>query len=135
MNFIEWKQEYSVFVREIDDQHKVLIGMLNELFEAMHMGDSKAIVRPILEKMVAYAKTHFATEEKYFKQFDYPEVLAHVSEHKEFIAHVNKFIRDYKANKVGLSLDIMNFLKQWLASHILGSDKKYAAFFNQHGLH
>jgi len=135
MKFIEWKREYSVNIREIDDQHKKLIDMLNELFEAMHKGDSKILVRPVLEQMVDYAKSHFATEEKYFEQYDYPEVLAHVSEHKDFIAHVNKFIRDYKADKVGLSLDVMTFLKQWLASHILGSDKRYSSFLNYKGLY
>lgn len=134
MEFIQWTDKLSVDVSKIDNEHKQLVAMINQLFTAMQEGKSQEIVRPILENMVSYAKGHFATEEKYFEQLGYPQAEDHIAEHKDFIASVNQFIRDYKAGKVALSTEILKFLKDWLSKHILGSDKQYSAFFNAKGV-
>jgi len=38
-------------------------------------------------------------------------------------------------NKLGITLEVMNFLKDWLSHHILSVDKKYAPFLNEKGIH
>jgi len=43
-------------------------------------------------------------------------------------------IRDYQANKLGLTIDIMNFLKDWISNHIQITDKKYSMTFNENGI-
>lgn len=134
MAFIEWSDKLSINVADVDNQHKKLIAMINELFDAMKTGKTNDVIRPILEGMVSYAKDHFAYEERFFSQYGYPSTAEHVAEHKKFIDQLNQFIRDFKEGKLTLSLDLLNFLKSWLSGHILGTDKKYVSFFHEKGL-
>ena len=55
-------------------------------------------------------------------------------EHERFVEKIESFIRDYQANKLGLSIELMTFLKDWLTNHIMITDKKYTAVFNENGI-
>ena len=134
MSFISWNDLMSVQVKEIDLQHQQLVKILNDLHDSMQIGRSEDILMKILDELFCYAKQHFATEERYFKQFDYPESEKHIEEHIHFKTIVFEFVNELNTGKIGLSLDILNFLKQWLYTHILETDKKYASFFSEKGL-
>ncbi len=69
--YIKWQDAFSVNVNEIDQQHKKLIGMINELFDAMEEGRGRAILSGLLEEMVDYSKTHFSNEEAYMRRFEF----------------------------------------------------------------
>lgn len=134
MALFVWNNNYSVGIKEIDGQHKVLIDMLNELYDAMQSGKSNDILGAIIYKLVHYTKTHFATEEKYFDKFGYPDTFAHKKEHEKFTQKVLAFKNDFDAGKVAMTVSITSFLKDWLASHIQGVDKKYGPFLNSKGI-
>lgn len=134
MALIQWDSSLSVNVGEIDVQHQKLISMINELNDAMKQGKSKDVMVKIIMGLLAYTKTHFGVEERYFDKFAYPDTQNHKAEHAKFVAKVAEFKNDYESGKLGLSIQIMNFLSDWLRSHIKGTDKKYSAFFNEHGL-
>jgi hemerythrin len=134
MALIAWSDKYSMNIKEIDDQHKKLVGMINELHDAMKQAKSKEVSLDIINKLADYTKYHFSTEEKYMKQFGYPDYAAHKKEHEKFIDQVMSFKIEYEAGKAGLSFDLLDFLKKWLVTHIQSSDKKYSPFFNEHGL-
>ncbi len=135
MGIIKWEDKMSVKVKEIDEQHKKLVNMINELHEAMLERKSKEALGKIIDGLIEYTDIHFKTEEKYFDKFGYPEADAHKKEHRDFVKKVVDFKKGYDEGKLLLSLDVMNFLKDWLVNHIMGSDQKYSDFFNQHGLH
>lgn len=132
--FFPWKEEYSVKVKEIDDQHKVLIKLLNKLYDAFMKKEHSTIIGDIIQELTDYASYHFGTEEKYFKRFNYKESEKHLSEHKSFTEKVNEFKKEYEKNKSALTFTIINFLRDWLKNHILISDKKYSDFFAQNGI-
>ncbi|HAN19103.1 MAG: hypothetical protein A2X13_02585 [Bacteroidetes bacterium GWC2_33_15] len=132
--FFPWKEEYSVKVKEIDDQHKVLIKLLNKLYDAFMKKEHSTIIGDIIQELTDYASYHFGTEEKYFKRFNYKESEKHLSEHKIFTEKVNEFKKEYEKNKSALTFTIINFLRDWLKNHILISDKKYSDFFAQNGI-
>jgi hemerythrin len=135
MALITWDDGLSVNVAEIDSQHKTLVGMLNDLHDAMKKGEGRRIIDGIVKGLVDYSITHFATEEKYFKLYNYHGTDAHTREHQDFIAQVSEFKRAAAARGgSGLSIEVMQFLKDWLLKHIKGSDKDYSAYFNQQGL-
>ncbi len=134
MAFMEWKETYSVNVQEIDGEHKKLIGMINELHEAMKVGKGKTIISSILKKMIDYATTHFGTEEKYMRVFDFPGFAEHKSEHDAFTGKVIDFQKQYNRGSAVLTFEVMDFLHNWLVTHIQGTDKKYSSFFNMKGL-
>ena len=134
MALITWSDKYSVEINEIDEQHKVLVGMINELHDAMKQAKSKEVSQEILNKMADYINFHFSTEEKYMERFGYPDYAEHKLEHERFVEKVLKFSEDYTNGKAGVSYDILNFLKDWLVGHIQGTDKKYAALFIENGV-
>ncbi|WP_319508714.1 bacteriohemerythrin [uncultured Methanolobus sp.] len=134
MALVTWSDKYSMQIKEIDDQHKVLVGMINELHDAMKQAKSKEVSLEIINKMAEYTKFHFSTEEKYMKRFAYPDYAEHKLEHEKFVENVLKFKDDYEKGKAGVSYDILNFLKDWLVGHIQDTDKKYAPLFIEKGL-
>jgi hemerythrin len=134
MALITWSDKYSIQINEIDDQHKVLVGMINDLHDAMKNAKSKEVTLDIINKMAEYTKFHFSTEEKYMKRFGYQDYEEHKMEHEKFVDKVLAFKTDYESGKAGISYDILNFLKDWLVGHIQGTDKKYAALFIEKGI-
>lgn len=134
MALIRWDSSLSVGINEIDGQHQKLIGMINDLNEEMRQGKGKEILGRLLTALVAYTGTHFRTEETYFDQFRYPETDSHKREHEAFVRKVVEFKAGFEAGRLGLSLQIMDFLSHWLQNHIKGVDKQYGPFLNAQGL-
>jgi hemerythrin len=134
MALIDWSNDLSVSVGVIDKQHQQLVASINELNDAMKSGKGKDVLSSILTKLIKYTQEHFATEEKYFAQFNYPETISHKEEHKILVEKVMEFKKQFESGQVGLSVQIMEFLCDWLKNHIQGTDKKYTACFNANGL-
>ena len=134
MAFIQWDDSFSVNVREIDQQHQKLVGMLNDFEERLRQDPNQAF-QALLDSLVEYTQYHFSTEEKYFEKFSYSDARAHIEEHRKFVEKVldvrSSFI---KHGKLILFFEITSFLKDWLTTHIKGSDKAYAKCFNDNGL-
>jgi hemerythrin len=134
MALIQWSSELEVGVTEIDAQHQKLVRMINDLNDAMRQGKGKDALGKILAGLATYAGVHFGTEEKYFAQFGYPQAPEHKTEHAAFTRKVLDFKAQFDAGKVGLSIEVMNFLSTWLQRHIKVVDKQYSAFFREKGL-
>jgi hemerythrin len=133
MAFMQWDDSFSVNVKEIDQQHQKLVGMLNEFYG--HVGkDAGQAFRLLLDSLVDYTQYHFSTEEKYFKAFSYPEAATHTEEHQKFTEKVLDVKNRLYNKELVLSLEITVFLREWLTHHIKGSDKAYGRFFNDNGL-
>ncbi|MGD6933627.1 MAG: bacteriohemerythrin [Candidatus Bathyarchaeia archaeon] len=134
MPIMQWNDSLSVSVRSIDAQHKMLLKHLNDLADAMSQGKAKDALMPILSQLVAYTQMHFSTEEKYMQQWNFPQYEAHKNEHNAFVDQVAQFQKDFQAGKAALSVQVLKFLKDWVANHIKETDKNYGSFFNSHGL-
>ena len=134
MALATWDDNLSVNVAELDLQHKQLIRMINDLHEAMRNKKGKAALDKIINTMIDYAARHFSLEEKYFRQFGYPEAAAHKTEHDQFIERVGQFKSDFEAGKLTLTIEVMNFLRDWLLHHIKCTDGQYGTFLNEQGL-
>ena len=130
-----WEDTFSVNIRIIDMQHKKLVSMVNELHQAMVKGSGKDKLGSILSNLVEYTRGHFTTEERLMRTHAYPDFLAHKSEHDHLTEKVMDLQRGFRSNEVGLTIEVMEFLKDWLRDHILGYDKKYSPFLNAKGVH
>lgn len=129
MNFFEWKDNYSVGIKEIDDQHKKLFEIVNQLYNAFQYNTQNEEMMEILENLASYTKYHFKTEENLFTKYNYGQQKEHIALHEEFVDKVKKWIDANKAGKTSITYEIMNFLRNWLVNHIQDEDKKYLAFF------
>ena len=134
MAFIKWDDSYSVKVTEIDMQHQKLVAMINELHDAMKDGRGKEVIGKLIIDLIGYTATHFKTEEKYFDQFGYPETDSHKKEHAAFVQKISEFKDGFEKGQLSLTIDVMNFLMDWLLKHIKGADMQYSRFFNSKGL-
>jgi hemerythrin len=134
MALIEWTDDYSVSVEEIDLQHKKIIEMINTLHQAMLDGKGHKIISGILDGLAEYAVYHFQTEEKYFDKFNFEGGNTHKETHNEFVKQISEFMDGYKSGDLMLTIDVMDFLSDWLQNHILGEDMEYSDFFVEHGL-
>ena len=127
MVFVEWSDELSVNVPKLDEQHKMLIQMINELQNAMVQNKSNEIMAKTIRKLVLYTQTHFKLEEDLMKRYDDPELELHTQQHQDFIQKILIFQRQYEEDSASLTEDILNFLISWLTNHIKKVDIRYAA--------
>ena len=134
MALVNWKETYAVNVVEIDNQHKKLIELINNLYDAMIAGKAKEVMSTILSGIVDYTVYHFATEEKYFDQYNYPESEVHKKEHSELVEQVAALQKKHEAGERVLTIEVMNFLRDWLNDHIIGSDTKFGPYLNSKGV-
>jgi len=133
MALINWSNDLHI-VGPIDVQHKKLVTLINELNDAMLHGKSREITSDVLKRLADYTVEHFGFEEKNFTKFHYAEATSHKEQHDAFVNKVTEFQASYNAGNIGLSLDIMKFLKNWLTGHIQGTDRKYIPCFRENGL-
>ncbi|MEW6117819.1 MAG: bacteriohemerythrin [Nitrospirota bacterium] len=134
MALMTWSDALSVNIKEIDEQHKKLVGMINDLHDAMKVGKGTDVTGAILTGLVQYVATHFATEEKLMKAHSYPEFLKHKTEHENLTKQALELQKQFGEGKPVLTVELMNFLKNWLTNHIQGTDKKYGPFLNGKGI-
>jgi hemerythrin len=134
MPLIQWNESLSVSINEIDTQHRKLFALINELDQAQHQGKGKEVVGKIVNGLISYTREHFKNEEDYFDRHNYPDAASHKKAHMEFVAKVTEFRDNLLKNKIGLSMDLMQFLSEWLKKHILVIDMKYVPFFKEHGI-
>lgn len=134
MALIDWSDNYSVNVKVMDDQHKKLINIINELNDSMKAGRSKDVMEKILKGLVDYTITHFSAEETLMKNNNYPGYTNQKSQHEALIKKVQDYQSKYQSGRMVMGVEIMSFLKDWLLNHISGSDKKYGPFLNEKGI-
>ncbi len=130
-----WTERYSVNITDLDNQHQRLFATINELNEALAAGEGAAVTNPVLQKLVEYARTHFAAEEALMNEYEFPGLSTHRAEHDKFTQSVAKFLEDYHAGKPGVPVSLLLFLQTWLKKHIMVSDKAYSSFLNARGVH
>ncbi len=134
MEYIEWSKDYSVNVKLIDDQHKHFVGIMNLLYKKIQSNKTDRIPE-IIDEPVSYAETHFETEEKYFKEFNYDGTDEHKMEHNKLKERVSEFLSRKNTDSLNFAFELLDFLENWLVDHLANMDKKYTQCFNDHGLY
>lgn len=131
---IEWSDELSVGIQEIDEQHKVLVSLLNEMHDAIHERHGREASIRILRRLTEYTKIHFAVEESLMRIFDYPGYEEHKKQHEQLIQEILDLEYKIIEEEHAISFQLLHFLKMWLTKHILESDMDYGPFFLKAGL-
>lgn len=124
----EWKSDYSLGHGDIDRQHQRLFALASDLHTAMTQGKGKDALSATLARLIDYTKTHFATEERLMQAHHYPEYPHHKAAHDALTARVLEFQKEFEAGRVGMTVELLQFLKDWLQKHIGETDRKVAAF-------
>ncbi len=135
IELLPWSDLYCIGVRQIDDQHKVLVDLLNRVARAASGGGDSAIVEETLAALMQYVETHFGFEEELMRRHGYASMQSHIEAHGRLVGRLQALVA---RNGQGQSLttdELMAFLRQWLIAHILHTDKALGMALNEMGVH
>jgi hemerythrin len=134
MAFLVWNDKLSVGNEALDRDHRQVVGLINELYEAILAGHGKESVAYIVDRLATGYAQHFQREEELFTNSGYPDEALHKSEHNMmlgWITDLRERIREGTA--IAPSLEMMSYMKDWLFEHLIGADQKYIPYIAQSG--
>jgi hemerythrin len=125
--FVEWDERYSVGIPAIDRQHKELLNLTNELYNACQLGDTAARerFRTVIHRAVEYVKFHFSAEEQIMERIKFPAIIEHKKQHESFVRRVLENVGEFESGKQFVPNAFVRFLKDWVLTHIAMSDQRY----------
>ncbi len=126
---IEWTEELSVGVPELDAQHQRWINMINELHDTLLHGDADDLVEitgRMLRNMAEYVDEHFQAEEAYMERVGFVGLEEHRRIHQRFSERVRRYLEEHESGVTLLNTTLMKELENWLTEHIARQDKQYA---------
>ncbi|WP_305045850.1 bacteriohemerythrin [Geoalkalibacter sp.] len=127
--FIQWTPAYSVGHSLLDRQHRFVIEVINELYQARIHLRSPGEFKAIFQRLGQYTKTHLAYEEKFLADHGYPEQAEHARLHQAMKIRILAIEQQNETGDVDISQELFDFLKDWWLTHILEEDMRYAKFF------
>ncbi|MDR0323563.1 MAG: bacteriohemerythrin [Treponema sp.] len=130
---IMWSDSFLCGIKQIDDQHKRLVDLTNELFSHVSGSEEEEYVffNKVIQELVKYIKAHFATEEKMMIDANFSGYAEHKGEHEKFMLTVVDNIKDYLGGQRLTHLSFSQFLKDWILTHIVVMDKQCFESFSK----
>lgn len=122
---INWTTEFTIKVKEFDEQHEALALRINDLY-ALINNNNQNQVEIKLNELHDCTKAHFKKEEDIMADMDYPEYITHTTAHDKLVSHL-KNIKDECSSGKNVRIQIM-LLDDWLIDHILLEDKKLGVY-------
>ena len=130
MALYKWDDSIALGIPAIDEQHKALFGWINTLDEAIKNGDGYEAVGELIWKLITYVTEHFSEEERLMLSFNYPDLAAHRKEHDQFVSRLREIqVNCIDGNELGKN--VLDFMVDWLACHIKGTDQGYRRFIQE----
>jgi hemerythrin-like metal-binding protein len=130
--FVQWESKYALGVKSIDEQHKHLFDLTNELYEKCHLGESAVHDQFIktLHLMVKYVIEHFSAEEKIMEQIGYPRIAEQKEQHAGFTRKIIEESKKFESGTYGVPQELVHFLRDWIISHIAVFDQVLADYIH-----
>jgi hemerythrin len=122
-----WNARYETGITILDNQHKTLFEAVNKLADSFKAGTSKAVVKDSLDFLVKYTVEHFQTEEKYMRDLGYPQLTSHMAVHAQLV-QTAKALQAKLAEGKSVTIEVTNFLADWLKHHINELDMGYVEY-------
>lgn len=122
MAYLAWRNDLNTGIEAIDNQHKRIVEMINQLHEAQK--HNKAIIGEVIEELVDYTMSHFAFEESLMEDAGYQFSRAHKRIHDLFIKRVADYRTRHQQGE-DIAEELKSLLSRWLYSHIQSEDTGY----------
>ncbi len=134
MSIFVWSDSFLIGIQEVDEHHKHLVDLLNLSYDCFIQNNSDQKQELLVQDLVRYANYHFEAEELLMEEGNYPFLEEHRQEHGRFAGRAVELQSLLHDGCQALDLEIMQFLKDWLADHILNSDKKMGFYLLSRGM-
>jgi hemerythrin len=123
--YVRWQQYYSVGEDSLDAQHKQILSIINDLYNAMDAGKEADVLKGLMDRLAQYTLSHFQHEERLMTEFGYPDLVNHKAEHDK----MRRRTRDLSAHlDLVTARDLLRILKEWWTGHIQAEDLCYIPF-------
>ena len=125
VQYVVWNDNYSVKVVSLDDQHKKILELINDIYNAKRQNQADSKVSHALLELRDYSITHLSDEESLLKKCGYSDFEIHKKVHDDFRKESEQLLRMQRDIMGDISIEVLDFLKAWWTKHILGMDQKY----------
>jgi hemerythrin len=124
MALIEWRDDFSVGVPDVDHEHQELIRLINELHDAMSHDNSDVTVMDFLGEIYAHVAAHFALEEKIMRERNYDQYSDHKADHETLLDELRDIMDDYEENAFFSDDIFANTVGSWFSDHFRNRDAR-----------
>ena len=130
MDCLEWSEEFSVGVDQLDEEHITLFALFNDVCAAVEEGRPHQETETLLRALLDETREHFASEERLIAATGFPGFTEHANHHRELSAVLREYIAKFEREDCGDSASLIGFLRQWLTRHVLYEDHAYGSWMN-----
>ena len=123
---MDWKKDYSVGIRELDEQHKTVIECISSIERAVAQYDRHTVDAAIV-RLVDLVKAHFTIEESLMRILDYPGLEDHADDHKQLSVHLKALQERFVPTDVFRNR--IESVNGWWDTHVQKHDKSFALHF------
>jgi len=123
VKLLEWNDEYCIGDSVIDDEHRNLFILANEILQIRNPTEEIEKIRPLLHKLYDYMKYHFDHEEAFMSQIKFPAIVTHKIRHSEIIDEMNAILKSSHQIST-LSEKLSEMMVKWVLKHIIEEDMK-----------
>lgn len=125
MSVMEWDKRLELGITDMDNQHKVLLDLMNRLYDKDQSDFDQQI--EIINKLYFKTIEHFSIEEKMLESIQYDDLVTHKKIHHDMLLNFERHKREILQKKE-IGMKFYMFLTYWLRSHIIGIDRQYVNF-------
>lgn len=129
-----WTEDLSVHIQEVDEQHKGLFDLINQLHIAIRDNHGSETAREILNQLAESTRTHFLLEESLMRLTHYTGFAGHKGQHEALMEEMRTLQHTLDNEGAAITTDLLHFLNNWLTQHINSCDQPFSLHFEQSGL-
>jgi len=121
---LNWKDDYSLGIEEIDNQHKNLLRLFNVAQDALNGEQGWSPIHYAILAIIDFTRFHFRFEEALMRLYAFPDYENHSKAHLQFLAEAERIVGESLRDRT--REDAAKLFRDWLVNHILGADRDYA---------
>jgi hemerythrin len=133
MALLNWSSELRIGIGDFDNEHREIVDALNALQIAVESGNGQSVTGPLLLKLARDTVAHFKAEEEMMDAAKYPGMVLHRMKHQHLLEQLNAFLTRYSRNHATMDRHSLNFLRDWVTTHIQSEDMNFGLWLNEHG--
>jgi hemerythrin len=129
-DLVVWDDKYATGIQLIDNQHKELVSLTNELFRACMDREviQQEVFKETMKRMVDYVRFHFGAEQELLQRVKYPDFTEHKKQHDTLVRQILESVKEYNEGKKMVPNQFVRTLRDWILSHIAHYDRLYASY-------
>ncbi len=133
MPFINWNETLDLGIAIIDREHREFAKAVNDLHLRAKDAADTAELKGHMKGLLASIEAHFATEERFFAEYGYPDAEAHAKLHRDLENQLTDLIDKLSRDQLPFTDTVLTFVKDWFLTHTTGSDLVYTLWMRNHG--